>query len=507
MERFDTHGAVVVLAGRRAYKLKRAVRYPYMDFSTPARREAACRAEVAVNRRTAPDLYLGVEPIREADGRLRLGGGDADGRVVDWVVILRRFPQEALFDRIAESGGMTPELIEALAEQVAALHAEAERHGEIGSEAFRWVVEENLEELRAAPDLFAPDRVADLTALTEAALSASAGLLDRRAEEGFVRRCHGDLHLRNVVFRHGRPPLFDAIEFSDRLAIIDVLYDLAYLLVDLNFVERRDLANRAFNRYLEITGDYAGLAALPLFLSTRAQIRAKVCASTAANLTDAMAADDQRQAAVRYFEMAVAYAQPARARLVAVGGLSGTGKTTVARRLAPGSGAAPGAVILRSDVVRKSLLGAPPTQRLGEAAYRWEVTQRVFAEIERCAESVLSAGHTAIADAVYATPDERAAIEDVAWRLGVPFDGFWLEAPTPMRVERVSRRAGDASDADAGVARKQGGYAIGELGWTRVDAGGSAASIVEAITALLSGTRRRANGPADHRSGDPKGGA
>jgi hypothetical protein len=486
VERFDTHGAMVFLAGERGYKLKRAVHYPYMDFSTPDKREAACRAELRLNRRTAPQIYLAAEPVRRAgDGGLRLGG-DA-GEIVDWVVVMRRFDQDRLLDRMAERGALTPELIEELTDHVVALHAEAERHPDTAAETLDAVVQGNLADLREEPAVFDPDAVAALTGAAHSALDATAQLRRRRAADGFVRHCHGDLHLRNVVVLEEGPVLFDAIEFNDALAIVDVLYDFAFLLVDLDFEGRRGLANRALNRYLAATLDYEGLAALPLWLSTRAQIRAKVLSSVAANLEDEAAAAEQRRLAAAYLHLALAYLRPGPPQLVAIGGLSGTGKTTVARGLAPELGPAPGAVILRSDVTRKRLLGKPETEKLGQSAYTAEVTDRVFNSIAERAETVLRAGHAAIADAVYVLPEQRARIAEAAERAQVPCHGLWLAAPLETRLERVDGRSGDASDAGRKIAEKQERYHAGPIEWPEVDASGPPEEAVAAARRALTG--------------------
>ncbi len=500
VERFDTHGAVVVAAGDRALKLKRAVAFPYMDFSTLERRERACRAEVAINRRTAPELYLGLAAvIRTAAGELRLGEpiGPAEdpaadvGEILDWVVVMRRFDQSALFDRLARSGALTPELIERLAEALAALHQGAERRaGGDAAAALRWVVDENLAEFQERPGLFPAGRVARLEALSRAALDRAGPLLDRRGEAGQVRRCHGDLHLGNVVLIDGRPTLFDAIEFNDSLAVIDVLYDLAFLLLDLFHQGLGGLANRALNRYLEITGDIEGLAAMPLFLSTRAAVRAKVGASIAEAQADPAAAARQRSIALAYFDAALTLLGPPPARLVAIGGLSGTGKTVAARGLAPDLGAAPGAVILRSDVIRKQLWGVAEQERLPPQAYRREVTARVYDELMRRTARVLATGHAAIADAVFADPAERGAIAQVAHAAGIPFAGLWLSALETVLKQRVAARAAaagrrDASDADAAVVAMQQGFTLGALDWQRIDAGGPLAATLAAARAAL----------------------
>jgi hypothetical protein len=484
VRRFDTHGAMVFLAQDRAYKLKRAVRYPYMDFSTLEKREAACRAELRLNRRTAPQLYLAAEPVRRGPGgALRLGG--EDGEVVDWVVVMRRFDQDRLLDRMAERGELTPDLIEDLTDHVVALHAEADRIPDAAAETLRRVVQGNLDDMREEPAVFDPQLVATLTGAAHSALDATAQLRRRRARDGMVRHCHGDLHLRNVVLLEEGPVLFDAIEFNESLAIVDVLYDFAFLLVDLDFEGRRGLANRALNRYLAATLDYDGLAAMPLFLSTRAQIRAKVMSSIAANLDDEEAAAGQRDLARRYLELALAYLQPAPAQLVAVGGLSGTGKTTVARGLAPELGPAPGAVILRSDVTRKRLLGKPETEKLGQSAYSAEITDRVFASIAERAERTLRAGFAVIADAVYVLRDQRAQIEAAAARAHVPFRGLWLTAPLETRLERIDGRTNDASDAGRKIAEKQESYDAGPIEWPEVDAGGRPEeAVANARTAL-----------------------
>jgi aminoglycoside phosphotransferase family enzyme/predicted kinase len=462
---------MVFLAGDRACKVKRAVAYPYMNFATLDRRRAACQAEIRLNRRTAPEIYLDARPIRRRpDGGLALGG-DA-GEVIEWVVVMRRFDQDALFDRMAARGALTPALIDRLAEEIAAFHAAAERRGPEHAPDMAWVIEESLAEFREDPALFPAGQVDRLAALSRAALGRLAPLLQERAAGGFVRHCHGDLHLRNVALVDDRPAIFDAIEFNDSLAVIDVLYDLAFMLMDLDHRGLRGLGNRLFNRYLDIVDDDEGLAALPLFLSARAAIRAKVARSIAASTADAAAAERQRAEAPDYLARAIDYLEPPPPRLVAIGGLSGTGKTTVARGLAPDLGPAPGAVIVRSDVIRKRLFGVSEHERLPERAYDRDVTTRVYSEMERRAGTVLNAGHAAIADAVFADPDERAAIVQVAQEAAVPFAGLWLEAPKPVLLSRVAGRAADASDADARVVELQSGFDPGTITWRPVDAGG-----------------------------------
>ena len=346
-----------------------------------------------------------------------------------------------------------------LADAIAELHASAERFTDRGgSSAMRWVVDGNIAELGERPDLFEPDRLEVLADRSRTALDRYSALLDQRRDQGLVRFCHGDLHLRNICLVEGQPTLFDCIEFNDDIAIIDVLYDQAFLLMDLEYRGLRTLANALFDRMVEHmvkrAGDIDGLALLPLFLSTRAAVRAKV---------EASAGKDQW--ALAYFDLAVRLIDPPGPKLVAVGGLSGSGKTTVARKLAPAIGPAPGAVVLRSDVLRKELHGVGETDRLPPDAYSPEITRRVYAELADRARRILSAGHGVVVDAVHARLEEREALEDLARELGVPFRGVWLEADPATLIARVKARTGDASDADEEVVRRQLTYDIGPLSW------------------------------------------
>ncbi|UEM19577.1 AAA family ATPase [Skermanella mucosa] len=485
VERVDTHGSIVFLAGDRVYKLKRAVRFPYMDYGTVERRRIACEAEVRLNRRTAPAVYLGAAPVlRRPDGSLALGGigtprSDAGGVPVDWVVVMSRLDQDTLFDRMADRGALDAGLMRDLAETIASFHGGAEVVTDRGgADAMRWVVEDNVAELAERPDVFPPDRVRTLGESSAAALDRFGGLLDRRRDGGFVRFCHGDLHLRNICLVDGRPTLFDCVEFNDDIAVIDVLYDLAFLLMDLEHRGLRPLANTLLNRMLELTGDCDGLALLPLFLSARAAVRAKVLASGAAAQPDPAAA---RAEAAAYLDHAVAAIRPPGPVMVALGGLSGTGKTTVARALAPRIGPAPGAVILRSDVLRKRLLGVEEVERLPPDAYSGEMTRRVYAELLERAGRIVRAGHAVVVDAVNARPEERADLEEMARSAGVPFRGVWLEADADTLIARVRLRTGDASDADEDVVRRQLLYKIEPLGWSRVPSVGDTASIISNI--------------------------
>ena len=470
VERIDTHSAIVFLAGERAYKLKRAVRFDYLDFSTVERRRIMCDAEVRLNRRTAPDIYRGVVPItRGPGGALALGGS---GPPIDWVVEMNRFPQEALFDRLAASGRLDLELMPPLAAAIAEFHRIAEPrtdHG--GKPGMEWVVEGNAvgfaEYGQGVLDRLACRR---LTEASRAEFDVRGALLEERRHSGFVRHCHGDLHLRNIVLLGGQPTLFDGVEFNDEIACIDVLYDLAFLLMDL---WRRGLpqhANAVWNRYLGEVADMSGMCLVPLFLSCRAAVRAKTSATAARLQEDVRRQHELQTLAREYLAMAERLLHPPGPCLVAIGGFSGTGKSTLALGLAPSVGAVPGAVVIRSDVIRKRLSGVSPLDRVGPEGYSSEMTKRVYATVAERASMTIREGHSAIVDAVYARPGDRQAIERVAADAGVPFIGIWLEAPERTLIGRVEQRRNDASDADAVVIRRQRRDGTGVIGWRRVEA-------------------------------------
>ena len=299
-----------------------------------------------------------------------------------------------------------------------------------------------------------------------------------------MRHCHGDLHLANIVLLEGRPVLFDCLEFDEALASIDTLYDLAFLLMDLLHQERGALAQRLLNGYLDATWDDGGVALLPLFLACRAAIRAKVLGFGVAGAADASAAEEAA-AARDYLERALAYLDPPPARLVALGGVSGTGKSTLARELAPELGPAPGAVVLRSDAVRKRLHGVAPADRLPPAAYRKEASRPVYDALAERAAVLLRAGHAAVVDAVFLDPAERTQIERVAHAAGVPFQALWLSAPEDILMERVAARRGDVSDATPDVLRQQLATDPGEMTWQRLDVSGSPGAIAAQARAVL----------------------
>ena len=467
--RIDTHGAAVFLAGRDVYKVKRAVRFPFMDFSTLEKRRAACEAEIEVNKENAPDLYLGVLPITRDGEKLHL---DGRGQIVEWAVHLRRFDENATLDRLAAKGPLGGELTDKLARAVVAAHRRApQRDGFAATRALRGVVTETLEELAAASSVFPAKSVAAFGRALVAAFDMAEPLLLRRGAQAQVRRCHGDLHLGNLALIDGAPILFDAIEFDDAIATSDILYDLAFLVMDLCERDLRADANRLLNRYLSFSDDepaqIEGLAALPLFLSLRAAIRAKVIAARIGS--DARKEVLQKEA-LGYFDAAVRFLAPAPPRLIAIGGLSGTGKTTLAAAMAPALGQAPGAVHLRSDVERKRLFAVAETTRLPADAYRREVTATIYGTLHDLAEKALRAGRVVIVDATHHHLDERDAIAAVASRAGVPFLGLWLEAPANVLTRRVTDRRGDASDATADIVAAQVKDPVGAVSWRRLDA-------------------------------------
>ncbi|RYJ03168.1 MAG: hypothetical protein EON47_05030, partial [Acetobacteraceae bacterium] len=422
----------------------------FLDFTALTERERLLRRELALNQPFAPGLYRDVVPItRAADGRLALDGA---GEAVDWVLRLAPVPPGDFLDAVAAAGGLDDARLDALADAVAAMHAALPP---AAPPDFARVITGNARACRRAglPEA----RIAAWEAAAHAWLARLAPQLAARAAEGRVRRCHGDLHLGNLCLWQGRITPFDALEFDEDLATIDTGYDLAFLLMDLGHRLGRPAANRVLNRYVARSGDAGLVAGLPLWLSLRAVIRAHVAASAGASA----GADG-----LGYLATAEARLAPPPPRLVAVGGLQGTGKTRLARALAPALGPAPGALVLRSDEIRKRQAGVAPESPLPAAAYTAAASAAVFAELAATAAAVLRAGHAVVADAVFLRPAERAAIAAA----GEPFTGFWLQAPLAVLEKRIAARRGDASDADAAVLAAAAARDPGPIAWTVLDA-------------------------------------
>ena len=473
VRRYETHAAVVFLAGDRALKVKRAVRYPFLDYSTLDKREAACRAELDINRKFAPQLYRGVVPItRQADGSLALGG---TGAAVEWAVDMKRFDENQTLDRLAERSELDDALAGKLAAAVAAMHARAEP---VDTAPWLAAVEGFIADNTAAfaehADLFPAAATKELERKTNDALARWRPLLAARGAKGLIRRGHGDLHLGNIAVLDGAPIAFDAIEFDPIIAEGDVLYDLAFLLMDLIERDLTGAANIVLNGYFSASrrdDDCDGIGALPLFMSLRAAIRAKV---TAARRD--LAAPENRaalaQTAKRYFDLSLALLAPAKPAIVCTGGLSGTGKSVLARALAPHLPPLPGALVLRSDVERKLAYNVAEHERLPREAYSAAVTEEIYRGLTDKAARVARAGYSVIVDAVFAQARERAAIERAAAAAAADFHGLFLVADLPTRLTRIGARGPDASDADAAVARRQEEFDLNSLTWAKVDASG-----------------------------------
>jgi hypothetical protein len=346
----------------------------------------------------------------------------------------------------------------------------------------RWVVDGNAAGFAEFAETLDPGLAGRVTQRARQEIDRLGSVLDARREAGFVRQCHGDLHLRNIVLHDGEPTLFDGVEFNDEIACIDVLYDLAFLLMDL---WRRHLphhANSVWNGYLTEAGDLDGLPLMPLFLSCRAAVRAKTSATAARVQPDPARAAEQQALAREYLSMADGLLCPSRPSVIAVGGFSGSGKSTVAKALAPSMGAVPGALVLRSDEIRKRLCGVAAAERLGPEGYTPEVSARVYDVVADRARRAVAGGQSAIADAVYARAADREAIERVAAIARVPFIGLWLDAPDTVLFERVEQRRLDASDADAQVIRQQRAQDPGTIRWRRIDASRPLEAVLADIT-------------------------
>jgi aminoglycoside phosphotransferase family enzyme/predicted kinase len=481
VETIETHISWIFLAGNRAYKMKRAVKLPYADFSTPALRFAACDREVELNSKSAPGLYLGVRRVtREKDGRIAF---DGQGTMIDAAVEMMRFDQKCLFDRMAAAGELTPRLMTNTARMIAHFHRTAPIvHSGSGMANMAGVLDINDAGFQTS-HVFDGAAVESFSKAFRNALAHHASLLDRREAAGKVRRCHGDLHLRNICLLDGEPRLFDCIEFNDQIATVDTLYDLAFLLMDLWHRGYAEFANLVMNRYLDESDDEDGFILMPFFMAVRAAVRAHVTATQieeGSGSTNTLAAEAQS-----YFEMARSLLNSKPALLIAIGGLSGSGKTTVAEALAPQIGAPPGARIIESDRIRKAMHGVPVETRLPAKAYRPSVSDRVYREMAWRADLILAEGGSVVADAVFGKGSDRDLIEKTAHDISVPFKGVWLDADPGLLWQRVSGRTKGPSDATVDVLSRQLERPIDEIKWTRISAGGSVEDVVWRILGAL----------------------
>jgi len=471
----ETHISAVFVGADTVIKLRKAVRLSFVDFTSLGARERAARRELELNAAAAPRLYRDVAPVtRGADGTLALAG---EGEIVDWVVRMARVPAADFLDDRAARGLLNPPLLLALADRIAAYHAAlppcAPPCAIDAADALRHVIWGNGQ---SALQAGLPEReVRRWLDGAFAAHAASAGWMRARGAAGFVRRAHGDLHLGNLCLWRGQPVPFDALEFDEALATIDVAYDLAFLLMDLEHRAGRAAANLVMNRVVARSGDVDLVTGLPLFLSLRAMVRAHV-----------EAARFHPEQAGAYLARALDYQSPPPPVLVAIGGLPGTGKSTLARALAPELGAAPGALVLRSDEIRKRRHGIAPEQRLQPEAYTPAERRATMADLVGTARAAISAGHAVIADASFRDAADRSAIEGAAG--AAPFVGIWLTAPLAVLEARVGARIGDASDADIAVLRAAAAAKPGGGGWFEIDATEAEAALAAVRSRLRTGT-------------------
>lgn len=468
-ERIDTHISVVFLTADRAYKLKRAIRTAYLDYTSLAARKDGSAREIMLNRRTAPEIYLRTVPVTlGADGRLVLG---AEGEPLDWLVEMNRFDPSATLDNLAASGELDTSVLNTLADQVARLHhaAPVVDPSDFPAMLSQVIAGNETELAEGGANLFDPAAIARLTQQHRDVLRSLGQILSERAGKSHIRECHGDLHLGNICLFNGAPRIFDAIEFNREFNVIDTLYDFAFLLMDLAARGNIDAANLVFNRYLYRNPDFSGMPLLPLYQSLRAAIRAHVMAKSGPQQSSPGARAEALELANTYFDLAGSVLTVSPPRLVAIGGYSGTGKSTLASRIAPEIGNAPGAVVLSSDLIRKRHFAVEPDQRLGSRMYRPSVSRMVYDEMFTLAQRALTEGLSVIVDATFMDGAARSRIEELAKDLPVAFDGYWLTGEPRELTQRIYARPQGASDATARVLQDQMETGPGEIHWQLID--------------------------------------
>ncbi len=457
VQHLETHISHIVLAGDYAYKIKKPLNLGFLDFSTLERRRYYCEEEVRLNRRLAPDLYLGVVTVNGTPERPHLSG---PGPILEYAVQMRRFPQSALLDRQP----LYPELIHRLAERIADFHLSlppaAPESGFGTPERVFSPMLENLTQIRARLDLPEVGTILDrLEDWTRKRFAALWSVIEARRTEGFVRECHGDLHRGNIALVGNELYIFDAIEFNPNLRWIDTASDIAFLVMDLEQGGELAGARRFLNRYLEYSGDYGALRVLDFYKVYRALVRAKVLAIRLRQADlGPEAASAGRFDLRRYLELALSYTQVRRPRLLIACGLPGSGKSRLSLKLRE----AWPLIHLRSDIERKRLFGLPEqartASRLNGGIYFPQATEWTYDRLHRLADLILASGYDVLVDATFILRPRRERFAELARRYGAGFAILALEAPLEVLRERVKRRLGrvdDPSEADLAVLERQ----------------------------------------------------
>ncbi|MDZ8052150.1 MAG: AAA family ATPase [Aulosira sp. ZfuVER01] len=450
----QTHVSYVLLTGDYVYKVKKPVNFGFLDYSTLEKRRYFCHEELRLNQRGAGELYLEVLPITLAGEEYHLGGSD---EAVEYVLKMRQFPQEALLSTLFEQGKLNETHLEELGRVVAQYHAKTETNDYIRSfgevPQVRAAFDENYEQTEKY--IGGPQtqlQFDETKAYTERFFAERPELFASRIQNNYIRECHGDLHLRNIALWQDKIMLFDCIEFNEPFRFVDVMFDIAYAVMDLEAQQRKDLSNAYLNTYVEQTGDWEGLQILPIYLIRQSYVRAKV---TSFLLDDpgvpVAVKEEAAKTAAKYYTLAWEYTKPKQGQLILMSGLSGSGKSTTARYLARQLGA----IHVRSDAVRKHLAGIPLLERGGDEVYTPEMTQKTYARLLELGIILANQGFFVILDAKYDRQHLRQEAIIQAEKHQIPLQIVQCTAPLEVVQERLHKRTGDIADATADLLASQ----------------------------------------------------
>jgi aminoglycoside phosphotransferase family enzyme/predicted kinase len=458
IELIETHISWVILTGKFAYKIKKPINLGFLDFSTLEKRLHCCNEELRLNSRLAAEIYLEVVPLTGDPDRPVLHGS---GEVLEYAIKMVQFPQQAQLDNMLANDELDPHHIDAIAQLMAGFHATiaiASEDSDYGDpDHVLHPVAENFSQIRHYRHSGQDGAVlAELEQWSQSTFASLKSLFEQRKRDGFIRECHGDMHLRNLVWFHDKPLAFDCLEFNPALRWIDTLSEVAFLVMDLDDRGRPRLAQRFLNRYLEVCGDYPGIQVLRFYLVYRALVRAKVDAIRAGQAH--ISASDQRLAEEdyrAYLRLAQTYIRPVKPKLIITRGMSASGKSTLTQPLLESIGA----IRIRSDVERKRLFGLRPGDQsredIDQGIYSVEAGVQTYDKLRRLAADILAAGFPVIVDAAFLKSQQRVPFKQLADQMQVAFVILEFTASADTLRQRIGARSGDVSDADLSVLEHQ----------------------------------------------------